>query len=89
MDFEPSVWLSNDNRLNDFLQMIAPTAKLLKDSGSLNRVVKYWVRSEVISEQLKLVPGEERLSDVILLLEWCSNQWNFRLNEFFFEKKDL
>lgn len=89
MDFEPSVWLSNDNRLNDFLQMIAPTAKLLKDSGSLNRVVKYWVRSEVISEQLKLVPVEERLSDEILLLEWCKNQWNYRLNEIFLEKKDL
>ena len=35
------------------------------------------------------MPGEERLSDEIFLLETCKIQWNYRCTELFLEKKDL
>ena len=88
MDIDPLEWLDQQNRFENLEAEIKPALNLLQYAECLDKVIKLWVRREILKSQncscAKLGVDEERSA----LVEWSYAQCGHRLNELFLQKKN-
>ena len=89
MDIDPIQWLDSQGRYSSLEQEISSCISLLNYADCCMKVLRLWVRRQIIQEYLSIESNPDSLGDKEIILEWSSSQWSHRLNEIFLAKKAL
>lgn len=87
MDIDPLEWLDQESRFERLEEEVKPALNLLQYSECLDKVLKLWVRREVLKERQASLQNVNSPEDKGLLVQWSRDQWGHRLNELFLQKK--
>ena len=87
MDIDPLEWLDRESRFKHLEEEVRPALNLLQYSECLDKVLKLWVRREVLKNQQASLDHVNSQEDKALLIQWSRDQWGHRLNELFLQKK--
>ena len=87
MDIDPLEWLDQESRFERLEEEVKPALNLLRYSECLDKVLRLWVRREVLKERQASLQNVNSPEDKGLLVQWSRDQWGHRLNELFLQKK--
>ena len=87
MDADPNHWLDTDFRFESLKSEVSSSLHLLDYAQCLDKVLKLWVRREIVSHTVKTYQSIDFKSDSEALVYWSNQNWGHRLNEIFLSKK--
>ena len=76
LDPVPDEWITEE-RIQRLRSVLQPALTLLQDSNTLHKVLKTWIKNELLSS-----------SDDVDLASWAMRQWGHRLENFYLIKKE-